>query len=121
MELRQIKIATAEHFGIEVSDLVGPSRQRVFSHPRQVAMYVARKRTAKSLPDIGRAFGNRDHTTVMHAQRSILDRMDEDTRFAINRIVEAVPSIRERELGGVFRSVRGQRAEFRSIRSKVEE
>ncbi|MDT7934645.1 MAG: chromosomal replication initiator protein DnaA [Sphingomonadaceae bacterium] len=62
---------TADQFGLKVSDLLSPSRARDIARPRQVAMYVAKKMTQRSLPEIGRRFGGKDHTTVLHAVRRI--------------------------------------------------
>lgn len=67
--------ATSELFGFERAQIVGPSRIRPLVQARQVAMYVTRDLTQLSYPEIGRAFGDRDHTTVMHACRKIEDRM----------------------------------------------
>ena len=64
-------------FGFEVEQITGGSRRRPLVDARQVAMYVARNMTDLSFPDIGKAFGNRDHTTVMHAVRKIEARMGE--------------------------------------------
>ena len=69
-----IKRATLKVFPIAKSDLEGPSKMRGFVYPRQIAMYLCRTMTRKSFPQIGRAFGKRDHTTVLYAFR----RMDGD-------------------------------------------
>lgn len=69
-----IKRATLKVFPIAKSDLEGPSKMRGFVYPRQIAMYLCRTMTRKSFPQIGRAFGKRDHTTVLYAYR----RMDRD-------------------------------------------
>ena len=68
---------TAEMFHLEVEQITGGSRRRPLVDARQVAMYVVRNMTDLSFPDIGRAFGDRDHTTVMHAVRKIEARMGE--------------------------------------------
>lgn len=115
--IRDIKTATAAHYEIDVSDLVGPSKERVFAHPRQVAMFIARRYADKSFPEIGRAFGNRDHTTAMYAERAVAQRMDTELRDDMNSIRDALPILRERNLGGVFRSVRAPKPEFQSSRS----
>jgi chromosomal replication initiator protein len=69
--------ATAEMFGFPVEQLISGSRRRPLVDARQIAMYVTRNMTELSFPDIGKAFGNRDHTTVMHAVRKIEARMGE--------------------------------------------
>ena len=66
-----IMAVTAEYFGISIDDLVGTSRSRVLVSARQMAMYLCRELTDLSLPKIGEKFGNRDHTTVMHAERKM--------------------------------------------------
>lgn len=67
----QIMVSTADYFGVSLEDLRGHSRSRVLVNARQVAMYLCRELTDLSLPRIGQAFGGRDHTTVMHADRKI--------------------------------------------------
>ena len=66
-----IQKATAEHFGLKQVDLVSERRNRAIARPRQAAMWLAKQLTTRSLPDIGRRFGGRDHTTVLHAVRRI--------------------------------------------------
>jgi len=68
---------TSEMFGFEIEQLTGGSRRRPLVDARQVAMYVTRNMTDLSFPEIGKEFGNRDHTTVMHACRKIEGRMGE--------------------------------------------
>ena len=66
-----IMAQTAAYFGVTIDDLTGASRSRVLVTARQIAMYLCRELTDLSLPKIGQQFGNRDHTTVMHADRKI--------------------------------------------------
>lgn len=66
-----IQKAVAEHFALKQSDLISERRARAVARPRQVAMWLAKQITTRSLPDIGRRFGGRDHTTVLHAVRRI--------------------------------------------------
>jgi chromosomal replication initiator protein len=66
-----IQKATAEHFGLQKADLLSERRNRAIARPRQAAMWLAKQLTTRSLPDIGRRFGGRDHTTVLHAIRRI--------------------------------------------------
>jgi chromosomal replication initiator protein len=66
-----IKRKTAGFYDIKLSDMSSNRRLRAIARPRQVAMYLAKKMTPTSLPEIGRQFGGRDHTTVMHAVRKI--------------------------------------------------
>jgi chromosomal replication initiator protein len=67
----EIQKRVAEHFNLKMVDMVSERRARVVARPRQVAMYLAKQLTSRSLPEIGRKFGGRDHTTVMHAVRKI--------------------------------------------------
>ncbi len=69
--LDDIQKRVSERYGIKLSDFQSLSRARVFARPRQIAMYLAKTLTTKSFPDIGRAFGGRDHTTVVHAVKTI--------------------------------------------------
>jgi chromosomal replication initiator protein len=66
-----IQKATSEHFGLKQADLISERRTRSVARPRQAAMWLAKQLTTRSLPDIGRRFGGRDHTTVLHAVRRI--------------------------------------------------
>ncbi|MGR4862819.1 chromosomal replication initiator protein DnaA [Caulobacter sp. LARHSG274] len=66
-----IQKATAEHYGMKQADLLSERRNRAIARPRQAAMWLAKQLTTRSLPDIGRRFGGRDHTTVLHAVRRI--------------------------------------------------
>jgi chromosomal replication initiator protein len=70
------------HYGIKITDLRGESRSRPFARPRQIAMYLCKSLTTKSLPDIGRAFGGRDHTTVLHAVRKVDQLISQDQQMA---------------------------------------
>jgi len=67
----EIQRKVAEHFNIKFAEMTSSRRARVVARPRQVAMYLAKQLTQRSLPEIGRKFGGRDHTTVMHAVRQI--------------------------------------------------
>ncbi|MCB1637657.1 MAG: chromosomal replication initiator protein DnaA, partial [Thiothrix sp.] len=84
-----IKKQVAQHYNIRVGDLDTKRRTRSVARPRQVAMALAKELTRHSLPEIGREFGGRDHTTVLHACRKIDElresdsRIDEDYRILI--------------------------------------
>lgn len=67
----EIQRRVAEYYNLRLGDLLSARRARVVARPRQVAMYLAKQLTTRSLPEIGRKFGGRDHTTVMHAIRKI--------------------------------------------------
>ncbi len=69
--IEDIQKKTAEYYNIRLADLLSPRRARVVARPRQVAMWLAKKLTTRSLPEIGRKFGGRDHTTVIHAVKRI--------------------------------------------------
>ncbi|HEX3756708.1 MAG TPA: chromosomal replication initiator protein DnaA [Rhizomicrobium sp.] len=79
--IEDIQRKTAEFYKLEVKDFHSPQRARKVARPRQVAMYLARKLTSRSLPEIGRRFGGRDHTTVLHACRRVEALIGEDEMF----------------------------------------
>ncbi len=89
----QIMAATAQYFGVTVDDLCGTSRSRVLVTARQIAMYLCRELTDLSLPKIGQAFGGRDHTTVMHADRKIRQLMAE-RRSLFNQVTDLTSRIK---------------------------
>jgi chromosomal replication initiator protein len=80
--IEEIQKRVAEHFNIRISDMHSARRARSVARPRQVAMYLAKQLTSRSLPEIGRKFGGRDHTTVMHAVKKVDELRDYDTSFA---------------------------------------
>jgi chromosomal replication initiator protein len=90
----QIMASTSDYFGVSLEDLRGHSRSRVLVNARQVAMYLCRELTDLSLPRIGQAFGGRDHTTVMHADRKIRQQMAE-RRSLYNQIAELTNRIKQ--------------------------
>jgi chromosomal replication initiator protein len=79
--IEDIQRKTAEYYELDVRDFHSPQRARRVARPRQVAMYLARKLTSRSLPEIGRRFGGRDHTTVLHACRRVEALCLEDSTF----------------------------------------
>jgi chromosomal replication initiator protein len=78
----QIQKTVAEHYNLKQADLISERRARAVARPRQVAMWLAKQVTVRSLPDIGRRFGGRDHTTVLHAVRRIDQLKNEDPTIA---------------------------------------
>ena len=79
--IEEIQKKVAEHFNIRLTDMHSPRRSRSVARPRQIAMYLAKSITSRSLPEIGRKFGGRDHTTVMHAVKKIEELKQEDFNF----------------------------------------
>jgi chromosomal replication initiator protein len=77
-----IQKTVAEHYALKQADLISERRARAVARPRQVAMWLAKQITTRSLPDIGRRFGGRDHTTVLHAVRRIEQLKAEDAAIA---------------------------------------
>ncbi|MCU7611437.1 chromosomal replication initiator protein DnaA [Anaplasma capra] len=77
-----IQKKVAEFFGIKLEDMYSARRLRALARPRQVAMYLAKRLTQKSLPDIGKSFGGRDHATVIHAVKQIEKFMESDSKLA---------------------------------------
>jgi chromosomal replication initiator protein len=90
-----IMAVTAEYFAVSIDDLTGSSRSRVLVGARQMAMYLCRELTDLSLPKIGEKFGNRDHTTVMHADRKIRTQMAEKLTV-YNQITELTSRVKVR-------------------------
>jgi len=80
--IEEIQRKVAEHWNIRLTDMSSARRARAVARPRQVAMFLAKQLTSRSLPEIGRKFGNRDHTTVMHAVSRVTELMLGDTAFA---------------------------------------
>ncbi|PYC46957.1 chromosomal replication initiator protein DnaA [Litorivita pollutaquae] len=87
--VEEIQRRVSEHYNIRLSDMIGPKRVRNFARPRQVAMYLAKQLTSRSLPEIGRRFGGRDHTTVMHGVKRI-----EELRISDGQIAEDLELLR---------------------------
>ncbi|HTZ38051.1 MAG TPA: chromosomal replication initiator protein DnaA [Stellaceae bacterium] len=78
----EIQRRVAEHFNIKMAEMTSSRRARIVARPRQVAMYLAKQLTSRSLPEIGRKFGGRDHTTVMHAVKKIEELTRSDRALA---------------------------------------
>ncbi|SFJ62198.1 chromosomal replication initiator protein DnaA [Celeribacter neptunius] len=92
--VEEIQRKVSEHYAIRLSDMIGPKRVRSIARPRQVAMYLAKHMTTRSLPEIGRRFGGRDHTTVMHGVKRIEELKGTDSQIAddlemLRRLLEA--------------------------------
>jgi len=97
---REIPVELIQHevcryFGVARQDLLGQSRSKPFSYPRQIAMYLCRELTDESLPKIGKAFGGRDHSTVMHATAKISKLINSD-RDVFNQIHEITYHIKSK-------------------------
>ncbi|MGQ2991893.1 MAG: chromosomal replication initiator protein DnaA [Brevundimonas sp.] len=84
----EIQKTVAEHFNMKQADLLSERRTRAIARPRQIAMYLCKQHTTRSYPDIGRRFGGRDHTTVLHGVRKIEELLPTDDQIA--RDVEAL-------------------------------
>ena len=84
----KIQNTVADFFNIPLSEMLSQRRSRPLARPRQIAMYLAKKLTTRSLPEIGRRFANRDHTTVIHAVKTItkLSEQDEEMKKNIGQI-----------------------------------
>ncbi len=81
ISIEEIQKQVARHYNIRLAEMVGPKRVRNFARPRQVAMYLCKQLTSRSLPEIGRHFGGRDHTTVMHGVRRIEELRAQDAQI----------------------------------------
>ena len=80
--VEEIQRKVSEHYNIRLSDMIGPKRLRTYARPRQIAMFLSKQLTSRSLPEIGRRFGGRDHTTVMHGVRRIEELRTQDGQIA---------------------------------------
>lgn len=94
LTIDEIQRATAEYFNLRLSEMLSQRRARNIARPRQVAMYLSKQLTSRSLPEIGRRFGGRDHTTVMHAVRKVEDLRRDDSALdeditRLSRMLEA--------------------------------
>jgi chromosomal replication initiator protein len=78
----EIQKTVAEHFSLKQADLLSERRTRAVARPRQIAMWLCKQHTTRSYPDIGRRFGGRDHTTVLHGVRKIEELMPQDDQIA---------------------------------------
>jgi ATPase involved in DNA replication initiation len=87
--IEEIIRKVADHYNLRMTDLISARRSRVIARPRQVAMFLSKTLTTKSLPEIGRRFGGRDHTTVIHAVKKI-----EELKQIDNQIAEEVEILR---------------------------
>ncbi len=86
-----IQKAVAAHYGLEHADITGPSRARSIAQPRQVAMYLSRRLANKTYPQLGRAFGGRNHTTIIHGVEQVRPRLaDRAMRRDVVRILRGL-------------------------------
>ncbi|MDE2599116.1 MAG: chromosomal replication initiator protein DnaA [Rhodocyclaceae bacterium] len=81
ISLELIQKTVADYYKIKVADMYSQKRTRAIARPRQIAMWICRELTAHSLPEIGEAFGGRDHTTVLHACRTVVDLRSKDSHL----------------------------------------
>jgi len=96
VRIEDIQKVVSRHFNVSKADLLSSRRTRTTVRPRQIAMYLSKIMTPRSLPEIGRRFGGRDHTTVLHAVRKIEELMGGDRGFAdevelLRKMVEDQP------------------------------
>ena len=84
----KIQKVVSNYFNIALSEMLSQRRSRPLARPRQIAMYLSKNMTTRSLPEIGRRFANRDHTTVIHAVKTItrLSEQDDEMKKNINQI-----------------------------------
>ena len=86
VSVESIQNLVASYFNLNIQELLSPRRSRSLARPRQIAMYLAKQYTTNSLPDIGRKFSNRDHTTVIHAVKKINELIKKDNEIRDNII-----------------------------------
>ena len=90
INVESIQNIVAVYFNLNIQEMLSPRRSRSLARPRQIAMYLAKKYTTNSLPEIGRKFSNRDHTTVIHAVKKIdeLIKNDNEIKHSITEIIK---------------------------------
>ena len=93
INVESIQNIVAVYFNLNIQEMLSPRRSRSLARPRQIAMYLAKKYTTNSLPDIGRKFSNRDHTTVIHAVKKIEELIKND-----NEIKQSITEIKKKLL-----------------------
>ena len=93
INIESIQNIVAVYFNLNIQEMLSPRRSRSLARPRQIAMYLAKKYTTNSLPDIGRKFSNRDHTTVIHAVKKIEELVKND-----NEIKQSITEIKKKLL-----------------------
>ena len=81
VNIEEIQKRVSQHFNVKMSDMSSARRSRTIARPRQIAMYLSKNLTSRSLPEIGRRFGNRDHTTVIHAVKKVEELRSKDLSF----------------------------------------
>jgi len=86
INIESIQNIVADHFDLNIQEMLSPRRSRSLARPRQIAMYLAKQYTTNSLPEIGRKFSNRDHTTVIHAVKKIEELIKKDNEIRQNII-----------------------------------
>ena len=91
--VRRVLEVTAGHFGTTVDALLSERRTQSLSRPRQIAMFVARKVTGRSLPFVGRRMGDRDHTTILHGWRAVQSLVDSGDPYGIAAIVRIIEQL----------------------------
>ena len=93
INVESIQNIVATYFNLNIREMLSARRSRSLARPRQIAMYLAKQLTTNSLPDIGRKFSNRDHTTVIHAVKKIEELMKKD-----NEIEQSIIEIKKKLL-----------------------
>jgi len=93
INVESIQNIVAAYFNLNIQEMLSPRRSRSLARPRQIAMYLAKQHTTNSLPDIGRKFSNRDHTTVIHAVKKIQELIIND-----NEIKRSIDEIKKKLL-----------------------
>ena len=84
ISIESIQNIVASYFNLKIDEMLSARRSRSLARPRQIAMYLAKQNTTNSLPEIGRKFSNRDHTTVIHAVKKIEELMKKDNEIKQN-------------------------------------
>ena len=100
VDIDNIQTIVCKYFKISKNEMLSPRRSRYLVRPRQTAIYLAKMLTSKSLPEIGRSFGNRDHTTVIHSVKTIekLRKDDNELNLSIDSLKNKILYKQENEI-----------------------
>jgi chromosomal replication initiator protein len=92
IDIKTIQQEVEQHFNISHTDMIGSQRSKNITYPRQVAMYLSRRLTSKSFPEIGKLFGNKDHSTAIYAFNNVEDKYmkDAEKKMEIERLAERI-------------------------------
>lgn len=102
LSIREVQDIVCDHFKVSHQDLISESRKQSWARPRQIAMYLCREYARKSYPEIARAFGDRDHTTIIFAYRKLAKTYDPGLVDALAVLRPKVEEVLRERFGGTY-------------------